>query len=57
MPDITAIVQKTFEDIKRQDETGFEFWSARDLMKPLGYKKWERFGLVIKKAQENCVNS
>lgn len=55
--DIIEIVQKTFEDIKIQDETWFEFWSARDLMKPLWYKKWERFSLVIKKAKENCKNS
>jgi len=50
-------VQKTFEEIKLEDETGFEFWSARDLMKSLWYKKWERFGLVIKKAKLNCLNS
>jgi len=57
MTDITLIVQKTFEDIKLQDEAEFEFWSARDLMTALGYKKWERFWLVIKKAQENCQTS
>jgi hypothetical protein len=28
-------VQKTFEEIKLEDETGFEFWSARNLMKSL----------------------
>ncbi len=32
MTDIIEQVQKTFEDIKLEDETGFEFWSARDLM-------------------------
>lgn len=57
MQDITTMVQKTFEDIKMTDETGFEFWNARDLMKALGYKKWERFSLVIKRAKENCMNS
>lgn len=58
MQDIVKIVQKTFEDIKIFDEvTGFEFWNARDLMKALWYKKWERFGLVIAKAKENCKNS
>ena len=50
-------VQKTFEEIKLEDETGFEFWSARDLMVALWYKKWERFGLVIKKSKLNCLNS
>jgi len=57
MLDITKIVQKTFEDIKIEDETWFEFWSARKLMSALGYKKWERFSLVIKKAKFNCENS
>ncbi len=37
MTDITTIVQRTFEDIRMTDETGFEFWSARTLMKALGY--------------------
>lgn len=54
---IIQMVQKSFEDIKIQDETWFEFWNARDLMKQLGYKKRERFGLVIEKAKENCKNS
>jgi hypothetical protein len=55
--EIIQIVQKTFEDIKMQDKTWFEFWSARDLMKALWYKKWERFSLVVTKAKENCVKS
>ena len=55
--DLQKIAQETFEDIKIVDEDGFEFWSARDLMKTLGYKKWERFWLIIKKAKGNCLNS
>lgn len=50
-------VQQTFEDIKIQDDTWFEFWSARELMIQLWYKKWERFSLVIAKAKQNCINS
>lgn len=57
MQDIVSLVQHTFEDIKMTDDAGFEFWSARTLMTALGYKKWERFGLVIQKAKENCTNS
>jgi DNA-damage-inducible protein D len=57
MQDITQIIQKVFEEIKIEDETWFEFWSARDLMRSLGYKKWERFSLIIKKAKINCENS
>jgi DNA-damage-inducible protein D len=57
MNDIILQVQKTFEDIKLEDETGFEFWSARDLMWALGYSKWQRFEEVITKAKSACDNS
>lgn len=57
MTDIVKKVQETFESIKMEDESGFEFWSARDLMWALGYSKWERFSLVIKKARQNCAVS
>ena len=55
--DIIKIVQKTFEEIKIQDETWFEFWSARELMKCLGYKEWRKFEWVIEKAKISCENS
>jgi len=57
MQDIVKIVQKSFEDIKIEDETWFEFWRARNLMKSLGYKKWQTFELVIKKAVISCKNT
>jgi DNA-damage-inducible protein D len=57
MQDITKIVQKTFEEIKIEDETWFEFWSARELMNSLGYKEWRKFNWVIDKAQISCENS
>lgn len=57
MTNLIEIVQKSFEDIKMQDQDWFEFWNARDLMKNLWYSKWERFSLVIEKAKLNCKNS
>ena len=54
---IIEIVQKSFEEIKITDETWFEFWSARDLMKWLWYKKWQTFEKVIEKAEVACNNS
>ncbi|MDD4151740.1 MAG: DNA damage-inducible protein D [Candidatus Gracilibacteria bacterium] len=57
MTNIDKIAQKSFEDIKITDETGFEFWSARDLMKTLGYAKWQTFAGVIEKAKDSCKNS
>lgn len=57
MTDLVQQVQRTFEDIRLEDETGFEFWSARDLMIALGYKEWRKFSWVIEKAKISCKNS
>ena len=47
---------KTFEDIKRIDEYGNEFWYARELQKVLEYKEWKNFKVVIDKAIMSCKN-
>jgi len=57
MTDVIKIVQQSFENIKITDKTWFEFWSARDLMKTLGYLKWQKFIWVIEKAKDACKNS
>ena len=46
--------EKTFEEIKHINEFGEEYWSARELMKVLGYTKWENFSKVIDKAKTSC---
>ena len=46
-----------FESIKHIDEYGNEYWSARELMKALEYKKWERFSNTIENAKISCKNS
>lgn len=43
-----------FEDIKKVNEYGVEYWYARDLQKILNYAKWENFEKVIKKAISSC---
>jgi DNA-damage-inducible protein D len=43
-----------FENIKQTSDSGLEYWSARDLQKPLGYEKWENFSKVIDKAMLAC---
>src|SRR3989344_4605158 len=48
---------KNFEEIKKIDENGIEYWEARELMPLLEYTRWENFEKVIAKAQETCVNS
>jgi len=46
-----------FEQIKRIDVEGNEFWSARDLYKVLEYSEYRHFKPVIDKAKEACRNS
>ena len=48
---------KSFEEIKHIDESGVEFWYARELMKVLGYKDWRYFDAVIEKTKLACQNS
>jgi len=46
-----------FEQLKRFDENGAEFWSARDLAKMLEYSEYRHFLPAIKRAKEACKNS
>jgi len=46
-----------FNSIKQINPYSIEYWSARDLMPLLGYKKWERFEDTIKKAIDACIIS
>jgi DNA-damage-inducible protein D len=43
-----------FEEIKHFSDNGAEYWSARELQKPLGYEKWDNFSKVIDKAMLAC---
>jgi DNA-damage-inducible protein D len=46
-----------FEQIKKINEYGQEFWSARDLYKLLGYTEYGKFIPAIERAKEACSNS
>ena len=46
-----------FDSLKKINEFGMEYWSARELMSPLGYSRWENFEVAISRAQESCSNS
>ncbi len=48
---------KDFESIKKIDQNGVEYWTARELMSILGYSKWQNFEIVVGKAQQACINS
>ena len=46
-----------FEQIKRLDEDGHEYWSSRELASALGYADYRNFENVITSAMEACKNS
>jgi DNA-damage-inducible protein D len=49
--------QTIFEQIKKVDENGNEFWGARKLSKILDYTDFRNFQTVVNKAIEACKNS
>jgi len=49
--------RSVFEQIRKIDEHGMEFWSARDMSKVLEYSEYRHFLPVIEKAKEACKNS
>ena len=48
---------RTFEELKRVNEHGAEYWSARDLQPLLGYNHWRNFEKAITKASASCERS
>jgi hypothetical protein len=47
----------TFERIKRINQSGAEFWSARELARVLGYREFRNLSAAIAKAREACTQS
>ncbi len=47
----------SFEELKKLNDYGAEYWSARDLQLLLGYEQWRRFENAIKKAITSCKES
>ena len=54
---LTNNSKSIFEQIRRIDENGIEYWSARDIGKVLEYSEYRHFIPVIDKAKEACKNS
>jgi len=46
-----------FEQIKKVDDSGHEFWTARDMAKALEYSEYRHLLPVIDKTKEACKNS
>jgi DNA-damage-inducible protein D len=46
-----------FEDLKKTNAYGAEFWSARELQPLLGYNHWRSFEKAVQKAVTSCEQS
>ena len=46
-----------FENTKKSNDTGVEYWFARDFQSILQYSSWDKFLNVVQKAKEACHNS
>jgi DNA-damage-inducible protein D len=59
MPDKSIAQQHhaTFESIRHLDDTGNEFWLARQLATVLDYSQYRHFLPVVERAKEACRNS
>lgn len=49
--------QASFDGIRRTDDSGNEYWSARELAPLLEYVQWRNFMLVIDKARTACLQA
>jgi len=49
--------QSPFEQIKRRNDAGFEYWSSREFSEILGYGDYRNFEGVVEKAKLACSNS
>lgn len=54
---LTKKTKETFEEIKRIDEFGKEWWNSRKLAKVLTYVDYRYFLDVMRKAWSACANS
>jgi len=54
---VPTIGDQSFEELKRANEYGAEYWSARDLQPLLGYTQWRRFEDAINRAITSCEQS
>lgn len=57
MNNIEEYTGKTFEEIKKSNEHGAEYWLARELAPVLEYAQWRNFVVVIDKAKTACETS
>lgn len=54
MNELTKEVASLFESLRHVNESGVEYWSAREIYPHLGYTQWRRFVDAIERAKESC---
>ncbi|MFO1191538.1 MAG: hypothetical protein U1F00_05190 [Rhodoferax sp.] len=54
--EVIVRLHASFEELVQHDETGSEFWLARDLQELLGYARWENFEGVVRRAEQLVLN-
>lgn len=54
---LPTVTSTSFEELKRLNDHGAEYWSARDLQPLLGYSQWRRFEDAITRAITSCEQS
>jgi len=55
---VVAQLHSDFEAlVQAEEDTGVEFWMARNLQCILGYARWENFAKVVEKARTACMTS
>lgn len=57
MNELTKEVASLFESLKHVNESGVEYWSAREIYPYLGYTQWRRFEDAIERAKESCKSA
>lgn len=55
--DLTPGAPSPFEQIRRVNDAGNEYWSSRDFARILGYGDYRNFEAVVEKARTACFNS
>ena len=54
---LVSVGSNSFENLKKINEYGAEYWSAREIQPLLGYTQWRRFEDAIKRALTSCKQS
>ena len=54
---MTKEVASLFENLRHVDESGVEYWSAREIYPYLGYNQWRGFAEALERAKESCKSA